>query len=138
MTHSFDPRWRSILLPALAVGSKDQSVLLMVLDTGATETAIDVRELDQIGADIVEGSEGVTHTAAGLLSSPLRRVAKLDVLGVEMRDIQGRAFDLYDRLNVAGVIGWDILGKLKMTIDLPNGTIKIPKPTVKRTTKRKR
>jgi hypothetical protein len=39
------------------------------------------------------------------------------------------AMDLPEEIEQDGILGMDFLSKLKMTIDFPNGTIRMLKPT---------
>lgn len=111
----FEPAHTDVVLPVRLNG---RGPFRLLLDTGSTHSVVSPATAEAIAAPVVAKTE--LGSAAGSRMVPVVRVASLDVGPVNVRDLLASMIDLDEMLGgeeLDGVIGHDVLGALRYTID---------------------
>ena len=103
---------------------------LFLLDTGASFTAV---ARDLVPAAAMQGQPLDLRGAQGPLSALRLSPLQLSVAGRPMMDAAPLALDLrpfsqIEGVEIAGILGYSLLGKSSLKIDLRNGTVEFVKP----------
>src|SRR5436190_7193955 len=95
MSESFDPRARTLIVPARVVGPREAYTFNCALDTGATHTVLPTRGLRRLGFDLSRSvNRGRIHSATGNAPAALIRVPAITALGRVRTDYVVAAHDL--------------------------------------------
>ena len=117
----------SLLLARAAVtGPAGTKVINLLVDTGSTYTIFPVEVLESIGISPAKSEEHERiATGSGYIIAPKVRVRSLSTLGKEFRRIAVIAHTLPFGGPIDGLLGMDILSRLKATISVAEGTIEV-------------
>jgi hypothetical protein len=101
------------------------------VDTGAAFTSV---ATELIPAAVYQGSPVEMLGAQGSLSSAVRvGPLRFEIAGRPMVDIAPLAMDLghfsqIEGVEISGILGYSVLGRSSLKIDLRNGTLEFEKP----------
>lgn len=117
-----------LLIPAVVNGTRG----LFWLDTGASRTVLSAAFARRIGVD----EAGMYTPISGTLNAQFAQLVPIESLQIGPVDFGGfraimldmRHINAYARADVAGIIGRDILGRIRSTIDCPGGRFSIGQP----------
>jgi predicted aspartyl protease len=117
----------SLLLARAAVtGPAGTKVINLLVDTGSTYTIFPVEVLESIGISPAKSEEHERiATGSGYIIAPKVRVRSLSTLGKEFRRVVVMAHTLPFGGPIDGLLGMDILSRLKATISVAEGTIEV-------------
>jgi len=117
----------SLLLARAAVtGPAGTKVINLLVDTGSTYTILPVEVVESIGISPAESEEHERiATGSGYIIAPKVRARSLSTLGKEFRRIAVIAHTLPFGGPIDGLLGMDILSRLKATISVAKGTIEV-------------
>ena len=126
MSHSFDASQGVVVVPAEVFGPSGNVVLHMAVDTGATQTMINVGLLAFAGYDpsLVPDRVQVT-TGSGVEYAPRVPVERIEVLGQERRNFPVLAHTLPPSAHVDGLLGLDYMREQQLTIDFRRNTVSL-------------
>jgi predicted aspartyl protease len=122
MSFSFDPHQGLIVVHAEIWGPVGSGVLRLALDTGATDTLMNVAMLVAVGYDpaLAAGRLQVT-TGSGVEFVPRVLLDGVIALGQERRGFPGLAHTLPPSAGVDGLLGLDLFRGQSLTIDFRSG-----------------
>jgi len=124
LTVRFDRDAALVVVEATLVGPEVSANVDLALDTGATDTLIDVAVLAGIGLDPeVHGVKTMMLTGSGVALVRTVVVPELSVLGKTRRRLAVVAHTLPPGSGVDGLLGLDFLRGTKLTIDFRRRTI---------------
>ena len=117
-----------LLIPAVVNGTQG----LFWLDTGASRTVVSAEFARRIGVD----EAAMYMPISGTLKAQLAQLVPIESLQIGPVDFGGfraimvdmRHINAYARADVVGMIGRDILGRVRSTIDCPGGRFSIGQP----------
>ena len=117
----------SLLLARAAVGGPASTkVINLLVDTGSTYTILPVEVLESIGVSPAESEEHQRiATGSGYVIAPKVRVRTLSTLGKEFRRVVVIAHTLPFGGPVDGLLGMDILCRLKAKIATARGVVEV-------------
>jgi aspartyl protease family protein len=114
------------LTRAAVIGPAGTIVINLLVDTGSTYTILPVEVLESIGLSPAESKEHERiATGSGYIIAPKIRVTGLSTLGREFRRFSVIAHTLPFGGPVDGLLGKDILCRLKAKIATAKGTIEV-------------
>ena len=124
MTHAFDANQGIVVVPAELFGPSGSVVLRLAVDTGATQTIINVGLLVFAGYDpsLVRDRVQVT-TGSGIELAPQVRIERIEVLGQERRNFPILAYSLPPSAHIDGLLGLDYMREQQLTIDFRRNTV---------------
>lgn len=94
-----------------------------ILDTGATYTSISREMAEELGLDLENAPKVRITTANGRIEVPKVTIAKLNVNGLEARDVEATVIDIRKGSSFSGLLGLSFIKKFKLTIDPVAGQI---------------
>jgi clan AA aspartic protease (TIGR02281 family) len=110
----------------LNVRINDQTLIPMLLDTGAKYTVISAHVARRLRIeDRAHGRHVSVVTASQLMRLPLIQLSRVDVHGVALADVETVVTDLPVALGVEGLLGMSFLRYCRLTLDGPEKTIEI-------------
>jgi hypothetical protein len=113
-----------ILVPTRVFGSGRESILLFLLDTGATRTMINEHHAVFLGYDPAAAPERVEMTTASSIEhAPLITVDRLEALGHIRTSFLILSHTLPNKADVDGVLGLDFFRGRKLTLDFRIGLL---------------
>jgi hypothetical protein len=118
-------RHRGLIVVDVALeGPAGSTNVRMALDTGATDTLIDMRFLIAVGYDPAAASQYYqVTTGSGVVSVPSFAVSRLTALGQTRTGFPILAHTLPPSASVDGVLGLDFLRGQELTINFRTGMI---------------
>ena len=124
MTVQFDPAEDVILVSATIQGPVRSTVILLVLDTGATLTVLTPRILEFVGyvAEDQPARIRIT-TGSGTEYGTRVIVRRIECLGMERIEMPIVCYDFPPSAGIQGVLGLDFLREHKLVIDMREGTL---------------
>ena len=115
-----------LLTRAAVAGPAGTKVINLLVDTGSTYTILPVEVLESIGLSPAESEEHERiATGSGYVIAPKVRVKSLSTLGKEFRRVVVIAHTLPFGGPIDGLLGMDILCRLKARIAVTKGTIEV-------------
>ncbi len=104
-------------------GNPDQG-LLGVIDSGSTATCVDTQVCDRADLEFAGESGRVQCVHRGHREVVRSYFGHIDICG---RTVHTRVYELdmgqeRERAGVNAILGWDVLGDFKITLDKPSGT----------------
>lgn len=124
----FDPHQSIVICHAEIVGPRMELSLKMAIDTGATYTIIPIEAAIAIGCNPLRSQRKIEITTASSIEyTPIVVIPKFRVFGRELKNMKAICHDLPPQSPVEGLIGLDLLKKIKAIIDFSKNTIKISK-----------
>jgi predicted aspartyl protease len=109
----------------------DNDPLALALDTGASQTTIDLNPLLMAGYEIKNALRTVPlETASGIIEASIFVIKSLTILGITKRNIEVCAYDFFAYhllTDFDGVIGLDFFEDVKFCVDMKNSIISIEK-----------
>lgn len=107
-------------------GPAGTKVINLLVDTGSTYTILPVEVLESIGLSPAESEEHERiATGSGYIIAPKVRIRTLSTLGKEFRRAVVIAHTLPFGGPIDGLLGVDILSRLKARISVANDTIEV-------------
>ena len=101
----------------------------MVFDTGAGLTQIHTAVMDTFGFSAKMGTQHISaHGPAGQIQDGYLVVApKIEVFGktFEQTPIGVYDFDHFERIGLHGLLGWDVIRRLRLEMDGPAGILRV-------------
>ncbi|MBI5529516.1 MAG: retroviral-like aspartic protease family protein [Deltaproteobacteria bacterium] len=126
MIHRFKAKQGLVVVRAELTGPTGKASLRLALDTGATNTLINVGMLVAIGCDPATSRERVeVTTGSGVEFAPRVGLKRLFVLGSERRSFRVLAHTLPPSAGVDGLLGLDFFRDRKLGIDFRKGQITV-------------
>ena len=115
-----------ISLTAVIAGPLDRKVVPLVLDTGASLTSISYESALLIGVDPTKSKERVAiFTASGQEIVPVILIPSFTILGFTIRNLRVICLTLPVNSGADGLLGMDILGRFRVTLDVPAGMLTV-------------
>jgi predicted aspartyl protease len=115
-----------LLARAAVTGPAGTKVINLLVDTGSTYTIFPVEVLESIGLSPAESKEHERiATGSGYIIAPKIRVGSLSTLGKEFRRVVVVAHTLPFGGPIDGLLGMDILCRLKAKIATAQGVIEV-------------
>lgn len=108
------PDKRALMLDAEI--NKDSN-LTMVLDTGATYTAISKEAAEDLGYDLESAPKIWVTTANGRVALPKIRLKTIDLNGYVAKDVDATVMTLPSKVPFSGLLGLSFIRNHKITID---------------------
>lgn len=126
MSQPFDAGRGLIVVPAELFGPSGSVVLHLAVDTGATQTMINVGLLTFAGYDpsLVPDRVQVT-TGSGVEYAPRVPVERIEVLGQKRRDFPVLAHTLPPSAQIDGLLGLDYMREQRLVIDFRQNTLSL-------------
>ncbi len=126
MSQPFDGGRGLIVVPAELFGPSGSVVLHLAVDTGATQTMINVGLLAFAGYDpsLVPDRVQVT-TGSGVEYAPRVPVDRIDVLGQGRRDFPVLAHTLPPSAHIDGLLGLDYMRQQQLVVDFRRNTVSL-------------
>ena len=126
MSHSFDATRGVVVVPAELFGPAGSVVLHLAVDTGATQTMINVGLLAFAGYDpsLVPDRVQVT-TGSGVEYAPRIPVERIRALGQERLRFPVLAHTLPPSAHIDGLLGLDYMREQQLTIDFRQNTVSL-------------
>lgn len=126
MSQPFDAGRGLIVVPAELFGPSGSVVLHLAVDTGATQTMINVGLLAFAGYDpsLVPDRVQVT-TGSGVEYAPRVPVERIEVLGQERRDFPVLAHTLPPSAQIDGLLGLDYMREQRLVIDFRQNALSL-------------
>ncbi len=107
-------------------GPGSTKVINLLVDTGSTYTILPVEVLESIGVSPAESAEHERiATGSGYVIAPKVRVTSLSTLGKKFRRVVVIAHTLPFGGPIDGLLGMDILLRLKTKISIAKGIIEV-------------
>jgi predicted aspartyl protease len=126
MSYSFNPTYGLIPVYVEVEGPAGPICVRLVLDTGASRSAIDALALMIGGYDPAgAGTMVPITTASGIVEVPLVKVTRMKALGLERSAVQILAHTLPATSSGEGVLGLDFFQGTSLTIDFRQGLITV-------------
>jgi len=126
MSHPFNARSGPILVDAEISGPTGRRWTILILDTGATSTIINVPVLRSIRYDPTQASDFVqVITGTGARTVPRVMLNRVSALGQHQIGLRVIAHDLPQAADVDGLLGLDFLRDQVLTIDFRAGEISL-------------
>lgn len=100
----------------------------LAFDTGSALTQVDVDMIEDLGysARNAIGTAGVKGpTGEATASGYIVKVSSLYLFGRELRDIPVLTYDFKNFPGLDGLLGWDVIKRLHLEMDGPNGVLKV-------------
>jgi predicted aspartyl protease len=124
VSDSFQSRSGPIFVKAEISGPKGRSFATLLLDTGATTTALSVVLLRYVGYDPADSTDLVRlTTGTGVATVPRLTINRLTALGRHEIGLRVLAHDLPPESGVDGLLGLDYFRDLILTLDFRAGQI---------------
>ena len=126
MIFSFDPQQGLVIVKAEISGPSGSVVLRMALDTGASNTVVNVGMLVAVGYDpaLVPDRVQVT-TGSNVEFVPRITLDRIQALGQERSDLLVFCHTLPPSANVDGLLGLDFVRGQLLTIDFRAGEVRL-------------
>jgi len=126
MTFSFDLQQGLVIVKAEISGPSGSVVLRMALDTGASNTLVNVGMLVAVGYDpaLVPDRVQVT-TGSSVEFAPRITLDRIKALGQERSDLSVFCHTLPPSADVDGLLGLDFFRGQILTIDFREGKVKL-------------
>jgi clan AA aspartic protease (TIGR02281 family) len=113
----FERAGAGLYADVLAAGRRGPGELRLLVDTGATTTALTAAALERLGAERLDRSVRVA-TAGGAATMAVYRLAALRVGALEVRDLEVLALPSGPR-DADGLLGMDVLDRLPKRLGSP-------------------
>jgi len=124
MSHVFNAKSGLVLIEAEVSGPTGKAGATLVLDTGATTTALNANVLRAVGYDPNAANEFVNLTTGNAtLRVPRLTINRLGALGRHAIGLKVLAHDLPAQAAVDGLLGLDFFRGLTLTLDFNAGRI---------------
>ncbi len=118
MSHSFNPKQGLIVLLVDVEGPTGSAILRLALDTGATDTLLNVAPLVALGfKPALAGQQVQITTGSGVEFVPRIEVSKITALGLEQTNFPVLCHTLPPSAASDGLLGLDFLRGRVLTID---------------------
>jgi hypothetical protein len=125
----FDPEEDIPLVDAVLRGPRDRARARLVFDTGAARTQIDTGFAEGLGYSARHAVEttSVLGPAGDEQPGYLIRLETLSVLGLRFRDLLIAVYDFenFGRYQIDGLLGFDVIRRLRLELDGPAGLLTI-------------
>jgi predicted aspartyl protease len=122
----FDLKEGVIIVPARLTAPKHEMVARLILDTGATYSAISRNAAAFLGIEPTGNEKRVRLiTASSAEYVPKVVLKKINVLEHERRNFPALCHALPPSITAIGVLGLDFLRQLRLTIDFRSGLLTI-------------
>jgi len=118
----------TLLLTKAAIAGPDGiKILNLLVDTGSSYTIIPVEALESCGCSPAEVKKHLRIvTGSGFVVAPVVQLNWFSTLGLKIDNFNVVAHTLPFSGPIDGLLGMDLLGKIKAKIDLENSLIEIP------------
>jgi predicted aspartyl protease len=124
MSFAFDAGEGPIIVKGEIFGRRRTAVVRLALDTGATDTLINIGVLVELGYDPAAAPDRVqVTTGSGVEFAARIPVRRLKALGLERSSFLVLAHTLPPSAGVDGLLGLDFLRGLTLTVDFREGKI---------------
>jgi predicted aspartyl protease len=121
---SFDPEEGLIIVPVELSGPSGKALLRLALDTGATNTVVNVGALVALGYDPASSPERLQITTGSSVEFvPQLKLEKIIALGHERADFPVFCHTLPPSAGVDGLLGLDFLQEKTLIIDFRKGEV---------------
>jgi len=122
----FDPKSRLIFVEAVIRGPKGNSLVRMILDTGAVYTIIAPVKLAEIGCIPPATSQQISITTASTVEyAPLVRIPNIEALGQTIKNFKVCAHSLPPNMPARGLLGMDFLSRFNLHLEFPRKILRI-------------
>lgn len=126
MSQPFDAGRGLIVVPAELFGPLGSVVLHLAVDTGATQTMINVGLLAFVGYDPSLAPDRVqVTTGSGVEYAPRVPVERIKTLGQVRRSFPVLAHTLPPSANIDGLLGLDYMREQRLVIDFRESTVSV-------------
>jgi len=118
----------TLLITKAAIAGPDGiKILNLLVDTGSSYTIIPVEALESCGCSPAEVKKHLRIvTGSGFVVAPVVQLNWFSTLGIKIDNFNVVAHTLPFSGPIDGLLGMDLLGKIKARIDLENSLIEIP------------
>lgn len=126
MSFVFNPIYGPVIIGAEITGPSGIAVLRLVLDTGATDTLINIAPLVAIGYDPALSPQRLqVTTGSGIEYAPCISLMKIKALGKEYKELPILCHTLPPSTGVDGLLGLNFFRGLCLKINFRKGEIEI-------------
>ncbi len=124
MSFPFDPQRGLVVVGAELWGPSGSAVFRLALDTGATNTVVNVGMLVALGYDpALEPDRVQVTTGSGVEFAPRVTLRRIVTLGLERTDFHVLGHTLPPSAGVDGLLGLDFFRGQVLTVNLRNGWV---------------
>ena len=126
MNHAFDPDRGLIVVGAELYGPSAEVGLKLALDTGASQTTINVLPLSLAGYLLDAATEHVEiTTGSGVIYTPRLPVLRISALGQEQTNFPVLAHTLPPSTGIDGLLGLDFMQDRVLRVDFNRSSISL-------------
>jgi aspartyl protease family protein len=126
MSQCFDPREGLIVVPVRQFGPAGDAVVRLALDTGATDTLVNIEVLVLLGYDPATVPERLQVTTGSSIEFCARlAIERLEALGRTLTSFPILCHTLPPSARIDGLLGLDFFRGCYLGIDLRNGEITV-------------
>lgn len=124
MSHRFDPQERLIIVPARLFGPAGDTIVRLVLDTGASSTLVNTEVIVLLGYDPATAPDRVeVTTGSGIEFCARLSVERIEAVGRTLERFPILCHTLPPSAQIDGLLGLDFFRGCYLGIDLRTGEI---------------
>jgi predicted aspartyl protease len=124
MSVPFNPQLELVQVAVEVTGPLGTAVLQLALDTGATDTLVNIAPLLALGYDPTLASQRVQIiTGSGVVVVPWITLQRITALGQDRLDFPVLCHTLPPGVEVDGLLGLDFMRGCILTVDFKNGQV---------------
>lgn len=126
MNHSFDPARRLVIVGAELRGPSADVALKLALDTGASQTMVNVIPLTVAGYLLDAATQYVEiTTGSGVIYAPRIPILRISALGLEQSEFPVLAHTLPPSTTIDGLLGLDFMQDKVLRIDFRRSVVSL-------------
>jgi clan AA aspartic protease (TIGR02281 family) len=121
------PKWSNNNVILLNVRLNEQTLIRMILDTGAKYTIITPEVAQRVALDLEMARAIPVTTATQLQSAKLVELEQIDIHGFKIFQVETAIMHLPSALGAEGLLGLSFLRQCRMVLDCPQQLLEFAK-----------